>query len=88
MGLVGCGGVAGLDGPASFQEEGQIQIMTVGHWAVEEGSEGDAVISAQPQSKQDLRVTMLKKGINTYRPIHGLQPDLCTCTVPLWLRLV
>uniref|UniRef100_A0A673ZYI1 TUB bipartite transcription factor n=1 Tax=Salmo trutta TaxID=8032 RepID=A0A673ZYI1_SALTR len=55
----------GLDGPASFQEEGQIQIMTVGHWAVEEGSEGDAVISAQPQGKQDLRVTMLKKGISS-----------------------
>ncbi|XP_042177097.1 tubby protein homolog isoform X1 [Oncorhynchus tshawytscha] len=55
----------GLDGPASFQEEGQIQIMTVGHWAVEEGSEGDAVISAQSQGKQDLRVTMLKKGISS-----------------------
>ncbi|XP_062327928.1 tubby protein homolog isoform X3 [Osmerus eperlanus] len=56
---------AGLDGPASFQEEGQIQILTVGHLATEEASEGDSVGSAPSHGKQDLRVTMLKKGISS-----------------------
>ncbi|XP_034046997.1 tubby protein isoform X3 [Thalassophryne amazonica] len=56
---------AGSDGPASQQEDSQIQILTVGHFTTEEG-EGESVMSCtQSQSKQDLRVTMLKKGISS-----------------------
>eukprot|EP00064_Thunnus_orientalis_P000999 superscaffoldBa00000061_g1000 len=56
---------AGMDGLASQQEDGQIQILTVGHPTTEEG-EGEPVMSCtQSQSKQDLRVTMLKKGISS-----------------------
>lgn len=56
------GGSAGMDGLASQQEDSQIQILTVGHLTTEEG-EGEPVMSCtQSQSKQDLRVTMLKKG--------------------------
>ncbi|XP_036390394.1 tubby protein-like isoform X1 [Megalops cyprinoides] len=59
----------GIDGPAAFQDEvqdlgSQIQILTVGQSAVDEG-EGEAVGSGQQQGKQDLRVTMLKKGISS-----------------------
>ncbi|KAM9861257.1 tubby protein homolog [Aulostomus maculatus] len=56
---------AGMDSLASQQEDGQIQILTVGHTTTEEG-EAEAVMScSQSQSKQDLRVTMLKKGISS-----------------------
>ncbi|XP_077569846.1 tubby protein isoform X2 [Stigmatopora nigra] len=55
----------GLDGLACQSEDGQIQILTVGHASSEDG-EGEPVMSFTPsQSKQDLRVTMLKKGIST-----------------------
>ncbi|XP_036400450.1 tubby protein-like isoform X1 [Megalops cyprinoides] len=59
----------GIDGPAAFQDEArdlnsQIQILTVGQSSADEG-EGDAVGGGQQQSKQDLRVTMLKKGISS-----------------------
>uniref|UniRef100_A0A4W4GZ44 Tubby-like protein n=1 Tax=Electrophorus electricus TaxID=8005 RepID=A0A4W4GZ44_ELEEL len=48
----------------------QIQILTVGHSPVPEGegesqSPSEAVSSSQTQGKQDLRVTMLKKGISS-----------------------
>ncbi|XP_058257367.1 tubby protein isoform X4 [Hemibagrus wyckioides] len=61
----------GTHGPAAFQDEaqdlsGQIQILTVGHSA---GHDSDTEVQSkavsQAQSKQDLRVTMLKKGISS-----------------------
>ncbi|XP_035275762.1 tubby protein homolog isoform X2 [Anguilla anguilla] len=61
----------GIDGPAGLQEEvrdlgSEIQILKVGRLAAGEGEgEADAVSSGQPQGKQDLRVTMLKKGISS-----------------------
>ncbi|KAJ8406436.1 hypothetical protein AAFF_G00300100 [Aldrovandia affinis] len=61
----------GIDGPAGFQDEardlgGQIQILTVGRLAADESEgEAEAVSSGQQQGKQDLRVTMLKKGISS-----------------------
>ncbi|XP_026863247.1 tubby protein homolog isoform X4 [Electrophorus electricus] len=65
----------GIDGPAAFPDESQdlssqIQILTVGHSPVPEGegesqSPSEAVSSSQTQGKQDLRVTMLKKGISS-----------------------
>lgn len=58
----GCCGSAAIDGLTSQQDDSQIQILTVGHSTTEEG-EADSVVSCiQSQSKQDLRVTMLKKG--------------------------
>lgn len=68
--LLCCGGNTGIDGPAAFQDEGQelgnqIQILTVGHSPAQESEaegQGEAVGSTQSQGKQDLRVTMLKKG--------------------------
>jgi len=68
--LLCCGGPKGIDGPAGFQDEGQelgnqIQILTVGHSPAQESEaegQGEAVGSTQSQGKQDLRVTMLKKG--------------------------
>ncbi|KAG7244320.1 hypothetical protein INR49_004020 [Caranx melampygus] len=54
-----------IDGLASQQDDSQIQILTVGHPTTEEG-DGEPVMSCtQSQSKQDLRVTMLKKGISS-----------------------
>ncbi|XP_072554248.1 tubby protein homolog isoform X3 [Paramormyrops kingsleyae] len=55
----------GIDGPAGLQDEaqdpsGQVQILTV---AEEVGS--DSVSGGQQQGKQDLRVSMLKKGISS-----------------------
>ncbi|XP_016323872.1 tubby protein homolog [Sinocyclocheilus anshuiensis] len=63
----------GIDGPAAFQDEGQelgnqIQILTVGHSPAQESeaeNQGEAVGNTQSQGKQDLRVTMLKKGISS-----------------------
>ncbi|XP_061100629.1 tubby protein homolog isoform X2 [Conger conger] len=63
----------GIDGPAGLQEEvrdlgSEIQILKVGRLAAASGDcegEADAVGSVQPQGKQDLRVTMLKKGISS-----------------------
>ncbi|XP_051573074.1 tubby protein homolog isoform X1 [Myxocyprinus asiaticus] len=63
----------GIDGPAAFQDESQelgnqIQILTVGHSPAQENEaegQGEAVDSTQSQGKQDLRVTMLKKGISS-----------------------
>uniref|UniRef100_A0A671NDS1 Tubby-like protein n=1 Tax=Sinocyclocheilus anshuiensis TaxID=1608454 RepID=A0A671NDS1_9TELE len=68
--LLCCGGTTGIDGPAAFQDEGQelgnqIQILTVGHSPAQESeaeNQGEAVGNTQSQGKQDLRVTMLKKG--------------------------
>ncbi|KAM4721433.1 tubby protein homolog isoform 2-T2 [Rhinophrynus dorsalis] len=59
----------GIDGPAAFQDEApdtgsQIQILTVGQSSHEE-DDGESVASGQQQSKQDLRVTMQKKGISS-----------------------
>ncbi|XP_067352522.1 tubby protein homolog isoform X1 [Channa argus] len=56
---------AAIEGQASQQDDGQIQILTVGHHSAEEG-EGEPIMSCtQSQSKQDLRITMLKKGISS-----------------------
>ncbi|XP_052001601.1 tubby protein homolog isoform X2 [Xyrauchen texanus] len=63
----------GIDGPAAFQDESQelgnqIQILTVAHSPAQENEaegQGEAVGSTQSQGKQDLRVTMLKKGISS-----------------------
>ncbi|XP_054828051.1 tubby protein homolog [Eublepharis macularius] len=59
----------GIDGPAAFQDDvqevgSQVQILTVGE-ACQNEDEGDALPSNQQQSKQDLRVTMQKKGISS-----------------------
>ncbi|XP_054475162.1 tubby protein homolog [Anoplopoma fimbria] len=56
---------AALDGLASQQDDGQIQILTVGHPSTEEGEAEPVMSCTQSQSKQDLRVTMLKKGISS-----------------------
>lgn len=64
-------GSAAIDGLASQQDDGQIQILTVGHPTTEE-AEGEPVMSCtQSQSKQDLRVTMLKKGTVSVLPEHN-----------------
>lgn len=55
-------GSAAIDGLASLQDDGQIQILTVGHPSTEEGEAEPVMSCTQSQSKQDLRVTMLKKG--------------------------
>lgn len=55
-------GSAATDGPAALQDDGQIQILTVGHPSTEEGESEPVMSCTQSQSKQDLRVTMLKKG--------------------------
>lgn len=57
----GCGSTA-VDGLGFQQDDGQIQILTVGHNSTEEGGPEPVMSSAHSQSKQDLRVTMLKKG--------------------------
>uniref|UniRef100_A0A8C5QDI3 Tubby-like protein n=1 Tax=Leptobrachium leishanense TaxID=445787 RepID=A0A8C5QDI3_9ANUR len=59
----------GIDGPAAFQDEVQdpgshVQILTVGQ-TVHEEDDGDATVTCQTQSKQDLRVTMQKRGISS-----------------------
>ncbi|XP_069079785.1 tubby protein homolog isoform X1 [Pleurodeles waltl] len=59
----------GIDGPAAFQDEvqevgSQIQILTIGQSGHDE-DDADSVASGQQQSKQDLRVTMQKKGISS-----------------------
>uniref|UniRef100_A0A8C2Z574 Tubby-like protein n=1 Tax=Cyclopterus lumpus TaxID=8103 RepID=A0A8C2Z574_CYCLU len=56
---------AAMDGLASQQDDGQIQILTVGHPSTEEGEAEPVMSCTQSQSKQDLRVTMLKKGISS-----------------------
>ena len=53
---------AANDGLAFQQDDSQIQILTVGHSATEEGEAEPVMSCAHSQSKQDLRVTMLKKG--------------------------
>uniref|UniRef100_A0A1A7XXT6 Tubby-like protein n=1 Tax=Iconisemion striatum TaxID=60296 RepID=A0A1A7XXT6_9TELE len=53
-----------VDGPTQ-QDDGQIQILTVGHPTTEEGETEPVMSCTQSQSKQDLRVTMLKKGISS-----------------------
>ncbi|XP_029438456.1 tubby protein homolog isoform X3 [Rhinatrema bivittatum] len=59
----------GIDGPAAFQDEvqevgSQVQILTVGQSGQDE-DDGDSLPNTQQQNKQDLRVTMLKKGISS-----------------------
>ncbi|MED6233899.1 hypothetical protein ATANTOWER_018844, partial [Ataeniobius toweri] len=51
-----------INSPAAHQDDSQIQILTVGHSAAEEGEAEPVMSCTQSQSKQDLRVTMLKKG--------------------------
>lgn len=61
MSLLDCGPAA-VDGLAFQQDDGQIQILTVGHNSAEEGGPEPVMSCTHSQSKQDLRVTMLKKG--------------------------
>ncbi|KAK7913313.1 hypothetical protein WMY93_013524 [Mugilogobius chulae] len=56
---------AGIDGLSSQHEDGHIQILTVGHLSTDEAEAEPVVNCTQSQSKQDLRVTMLKKGISS-----------------------
>ncbi|XP_070619899.1 tubby protein homolog isoform X5 [Erythrolamprus reginae] len=58
----------GIDGPAAFQDEAQIagsqvQILTVGESCHDE-DDGEVLATSQ-QGKQDLRITMQKKGISS-----------------------
>lgn len=55
-------GSAAVDGLGFQQDDGQIQILTVGHNSTEEGGPEPVMSCTHSQSKQDLRVTMLKKG--------------------------
>lgn len=55
-------GSAAVDGLGFQQDDGQIQILTVGHNSTEEGAPEPVMSCTHSQSKQDLRVTMLKKG--------------------------
>ena len=83
----GFGYLVGIDGPAGLQEEvrdlgSEIQILKVGRLAAGDGEcEAEAVSCAQPQGKQDLRVTMLKKGI-----MATLHVSASLCTHPLLFR--
>uniref|UniRef100_A0A8D0HCX5 TUB bipartite transcription factor n=1 Tax=Sphenodon punctatus TaxID=8508 RepID=A0A8D0HCX5_SPHPU len=59
----------GIDGPAAFQDDvqevgSQVQILTVGQSSHDE-DDAETMASGQQQSKQDLRVTMQKKGISS-----------------------
>ena len=53
-------------GLAGSEDDGQVQILTVGHSSNEDGDGECAMSCTHSQSKQDLRVTMLKKGIDLY----------------------
>lgn len=64
---------AAIDGLASQQDDGQIQILTVGHPTTEEGEAEPVMSCIQSQSKQDLRITMLKKGT------VSVQERFCHC---------
>lgn len=66
-------GLAAIDGLAFQQDDGQIQILTVGHSATEEGEAEPVMSCTHSQSKQDLRVTMLKKGTVSF------QERFCHC---------
>lgn len=55
-------GSAAVDGLGFQQDDSQIQILTVGHNSTEEGDPEPVMSCTHSQSKQDLRVTMLKKG--------------------------
>ncbi|XP_067902420.1 tubby protein isoform X2 [Heterodontus francisci] len=60
----------GIDGPAAFQDDvqdvgSQIQILTVGQSSNDDNIDADTAASAQQATKQDLRVTMQKKGISS-----------------------
>ncbi|XP_048463290.1 tubby protein homolog [Rhincodon typus] len=60
----------GIDGPAAFQDEAQevgsqIQILTVGQSSNDGEVDTDTAASVQQTIKQDLRVTMQKKGISS-----------------------
>ncbi|KAH0620912.1 hypothetical protein JD844_021814 [Phrynosoma platyrhinos] len=59
----------GIDGPAAFQDDvkeigSRVQILTVGE-ACQDEDDGEKIASSQQQGKQDLRVTMQKKGISS-----------------------
>lgn len=53
---------AAVDGLSFQQDDSHIQILTVGHNSTEEGDPEPVMSCTHSQSKQDLRVTMLKKG--------------------------
>lgn len=54
-----------IDGLSYQHEDGHIQILTVGHLSADEAEAEPVVNCTQSHSKQDLRVTMLKKGISS-----------------------
>ncbi|XP_061466302.1 tubby protein homolog isoform X8 [Rhineura floridana] len=59
----------GIDGPAAFQDDvqevgSQVQILTVGE-ACQDEDDGETIAISQQQGKQDLRLTMQKKGISS-----------------------
>lgn len=52
-----------MDGLPFQQDDSQVQILTVGHSSgADDGEVEPAISCTHSQSKQDLRVTMLKKG--------------------------
>lgn len=52
-----------MDGLPFQQDDSQVQILTVGHSSsADDGEVEPAMSCTHSQSKQDLRVTMLKKG--------------------------
>ncbi|KAJ7344433.1 hypothetical protein JRQ81_000383 [Phrynocephalus forsythii] len=59
----------GIDGPAAFQDDvqeigSQVQILTVGETCQDE-EDSEIITTNQQQGKQDLRLTMQKKGISS-----------------------
>lgn len=67
----------GIDGPAAFQDDvqeagSQVQILTVGE-AGQEEEDGETMTGSQQQGRQDLRVTMQKKG-------KGAMKVACSCS--------
>uniref|UniRef100_A0A8D0C9E1 Tubby-like protein n=1 Tax=Salvator merianae TaxID=96440 RepID=A0A8D0C9E1_SALMN len=59
----------GIDGPAAFQDDAQevgshVQILTIGE-ACQDEDGVETIVPSQQQGKQDLRLTMQKKGISS-----------------------
>lgn len=75
-----CACAAGTHTLAAFQDEAaelssQIQILTVGHSAGHDSNtEVQSKAVSHAQSKQDLRVTMLKKGTQVTTCLHAEEP--------------
>lgn len=81
-----------MDGLPFQQDDSQVQILTVGHSSSADDGEVEPAISCtHSQSKQDLRVTMLKKGTVATRSRQRHPPHLGGVCVGwgegLWGRL-